>query len=80
MKYKVMGEEVLEAESLRQLAETMWQTKRFPEPSLEAWMEAQARRLREWNGKTARTDSPELFIQDLIAAGVIVPLEGMPQE
>lgn len=75
MKYKVMGEEVLEAASLRQLAETMWQTKRFPEPTLQAWMEAQARRLREWNGKSARTDSPEIFIQDLIAAGEITPFE-----
>ncbi len=75
MRYKVMGDELLEAESLRQLAEKMWQSKFNPEPTLEAWMEAQARRTLMWDGTVLRTSSPEALIEDLIAAGHIVPLE-----
>ena len=75
MRYKVMGDEQLEAESLRQLAEKMWQTKWNSEPTLEAWMEAQARRTLMWDGTVLRTSSPEALIEDLIAAGHIVPLE-----
>ena len=74
MKYRVQDGEVLEATSLRHLAELLWHTQFMPVPSLEAWMRGSAERVAKYNGTVIRTSSPEDHITDLIAAGFITPL------
>jgi hypothetical protein len=59
----------------RELAEALWREMLVPEPTLEAWMENSARRAKEWNGAAIRTSSPEDHVADLIAAGLVVPVE-----
>lgn len=59
MKFRTQDGEVLEAESLRQLAEILWQTKFIPEPTLEEWMRGSAKRAAMWDGSVIRTCSPK---------------------
>lgn len=66
---------MLEAESLRQLAEILWQTKFIPEPTLEEWMRGSAKRAAMWDGSVIRTCSPEAHVKDLIAAGFLTRIE-----
>ena len=75
MKFRTQDGEVLEAESLRQLAELLWQTKFIPEPTLEDWMRGSAKRAAMWDGSVIRTCSPEAHVEDLIAAGVLTRIE-----
>lgn len=75
MKFRTQDGEVLEAESLRQLAEILWQTKFIPEPTLEEWMRGSAKRAAMWDGSVIRTCSPEAHVEDLIAAGVLTRIE-----
>lgn len=72
MKYRTQTGELLEAASLRQLAELLWQTKFDPEPTLEEWMAGSARRAAMYNGCVIRTSSPEAHVEDLIRAGYII--------
>lgn len=71
MQYRTQDGELLEAESLRQLAEILWQSKFDPEPTLEEWMAGSARRAAMYNGSVIRTCSPEAHVEDLIRAGFI---------
>lgn len=74
MRYRTQDGELLEAASLRQLAETLWQTKFDPEPTLEQWMAGSARRAAMYDGSVIRTISPEAHVEDLIRAGFITPV------
>lgn len=76
MKYRTECGEVVEADSLRQLAEKLWQTKWLPEASLEDWMRESARRCAIYDGSVVRTSSPEEHVEDLIKIGVLTPVEG----
>ena len=75
MRYRTEAGEVLEAESLRQLAEILWQTKWDPEPTLEEWMQASAKRAAVYDGSIVRTSSPEEHVEDLIRIGVVSPVD-----
>ena len=75
MKVRTQDGEVLEAESLRQLAEILWQTKFIPEPTLEEWMRGSAKRAAMWDGSVIRTCSPEAHVKDLIAVGFLTRIE-----
>ena len=75
MKYLIETGEQLEAASLRQLAEILWQTKWNPEPTLEEWMKASAHRCAVYDGSIVRTTSPEEHVEDLIRVGVVTPME-----
>lgn len=75
MKYRTQTGELLEAASLRQLAEKLWQTKFDPEPTLEQWMAGSARRAAMYDGSVIRTISPEAHVEDLIRAGYVTPVE-----
>lgn len=71
MKYKTLNDKILEADSLRDLAEQLWQMMMVPEPTLEEWMLNSARRALEWNGAVIRTGSPEDHVEDLIEVGLL---------
>lgn len=71
MQYRTQDGELLEAESPRQLAEILWQSKFDPEPTLEEWMAGSTRRAAMYNGSVIRTCSPEAHVEDLIRAGFI---------
>lgn len=71
-RYVTLNGKTLEAESLRGIAEALWQEMLVPEPTLEAWMLGSARRAKDWNGAVIRTGSPEEHVRDLIAAGLLV--------
>lgn len=75
MKFRTQDGEVLEAESLRQLAEILWQTKFIPEPTLEEWMRGSAKRAAMWDGSVIRTCSPEAHVEDLIAVGFLTRIK-----
>lgn len=75
MKYRTEAGELLEAASLRQLAEILWQTKWNPEPTLEEWMQASARRCAVYDGSPVRVTTPEEHVEDLIRLGVVTPVE-----
>ncbi len=75
MKVRTQDGELLEAASLRQLAETLWQTKFIPEPSLEEWMRGSAKRAAMWDGSVIRTCSPEAHVEDLIRFGFLTRIE-----
>ena len=75
MKFRTQDGEVLEAESLRQLAEILWQTKFIPEPTLEEWMRGSAKRAAMWDGSVIRTSSPEAHVEDLITVGFLIRIE-----
>lgn len=75
MKFRTQDGEVLEAESLRQLAELLWQTKFIPEPTLEDWMRGSAKRAAMWDGSVIRTCSPEAHVEDLISVGFLTRIE-----
>lgn len=75
MKYRTQTGELLEAASLRQLAELLWQTKFDPEPTLEEWMAGSARRAAIYNGSVIRTSSPEAHVEDLIRSGFVTPVD-----
>ena len=75
MKVRTQDGELLEAVSLRQLAETLWQTKFIPEPSLEEWMRGSAKRAAMWDGSVIRTCSPEAHVEDLIRFGFLTRIE-----
>lgn len=74
MRYRTQDGELLEAESLRQLAEKLWQTKFIPEPTLEEWMRGSAKRAAMYDGSVIRTCSPEAHVEDLIRAGFVTPV------
>lgn len=74
MRYRTQDGELLEAVSLRQLAEMLWQTKFDPEPTLEQWMAGSARRAAIYDGSVIRTCSPEAHVEDLIRAGFVTPV------
>lgn len=74
MQYRTLDGKLLEAESLRQLAEILWQSKFDPEPTLEQWMAGSARRAAMYDGSVIRTCSPEAHVQDLIGAGYVTPV------
>lgn len=67
---------LLEAGSLQELVEQLWQLTFGPEPSIEEWMHASAHRALLWNGSHIRVNSPQNHVQDLIAYGVVEALEG----
>lgn len=71
MQYRTQDGELLEAESLRQLAEILWRSKFDPEPTLEEWMAGSAWRAAMYNGSVIRTCSPEAHVEDLIRVGFI---------
>jgi hypothetical protein len=73
LRYKTPDGKLLEAGSLRRLAEALWQEMMIPEPTLEAWMRGSAQRAKNWNGAIIRTSSPEEHVQDLIEAGILTP-------
>jgi len=75
LRYKTPDGKALEADSLRGLAEALWREMKFPEPSLEEWMQGSARRAKNWNGAIVRTSSPEDHVRDLIEAGILTPLD-----
>jgi hypothetical protein len=75
MRYKTLNGKTLEADSLRGIAEALWQLMLVPEATLKEWMEGSARRAQVWNGSVIRTSSPEEHVRDLIAAGLLTPLE-----
>ena len=75
LRYKTPDGKPLEAESLRALAEALWREMKFPDPSLEEWMRGSAARAKNWNGAVIRTTSPEEHMLDLIAAGILMPLD-----
>lgn len=75
MKYRTESGEVLEAASLRQLAEVLWQTKWIPEATLEEWMRESARRCAIYDGSVVRVTTPEEHVEDLIRLGVVTPVE-----
>ena len=75
MKFRTQDGEVLEAESLRQLAEILWQTKFIPEPTLEEWMRGSAKRAAMWDGSVIRTCSPEAHVEVLITTGFLTRIE-----
>lgn len=74
MRYRTQDGELLEAVSLRQLAEALWQSKFGPEPTLEEWMAGSARRAAMYDGSVIRTCSPEAHVEDLIRAGFVTPV------
>ena len=74
MKFRTLDGEVLEADSFRHLAEQLWQTKFIPEPTLDEWMRASAKRAAMFNGSVIRTGTPEMHIEDLIKAGFLTRL------
>lgn len=71
MQYQIQDGKLLEAASLRQLAEVLWRNKFDPEPTLEAWMAGSARRAAIFDGSVIRTCNPEAHVEDLIRAGFI---------
>lgn len=75
MRYRTMSGEMLEAESLRQLAEILWQTKWDPEPTLEEWMVGSAKRAAMYNDSVIRIVSPEAHVEDLIREGFLTLVE-----
>lgn len=75
MKVRTQVGEVLEASSLRQLAELLWQTKFIPEATIEEWVEGSARRAAQWDGSVLSTSSPEAHVEDLIRKGFLTVLE-----
>ena len=75
LRYKTPDGKPVEADSLRGLAEALWQEMFVPEPTLEEWMQGSARRAKLWNGSAIHTTSPEDHVRDLIAAGLLTPLE-----
>lgn len=76
MQYQTQDGKLLEAASLRQLAEALWQSKFDPEPTLEEWMAGSARRAAIYDGSVIRTCSPEAHVEDLIRAGYVTPVTG----
>lgn len=75
MRYRTQDGEVLEATSLQQLAEILWQTQRMPEPTMEDWMRGSARRAAIMDGSVIRTCDPVSHVEDLIRAGYIECLD-----
>lgn len=75
MKYRTLDGKVLEARDQAALGQALWQGSFLPEPTLEDWMAASARRALVYNGSQIRTDSVEHHVQDLVAAGFLTLLE-----
>lgn len=75
MKYRAMDGYELEAESLQQLAEKLWQSELVPDTSIEAWMAGSAKRAAIYNGSVISTASVEEHVRDLIRAGFVTPVE-----
>lgn len=75
MKYRAMDGYELEAESLQQLAEKLWQSMLVPDASIEAWMAGSAKRAAIYNGSVISTASVEEHVRDLIRAGFVTPVE-----
>lgn len=75
MKYCAMDGYELEAESLQQLAEKLWQSMLVPDASIEAWMAGSAKRAAIYNGSVISTASVEEHVRDLIRAGFVTPVE-----
>lgn len=76
MQYRTQDGKLLEAASLRQLAEVLWRNKFDPEPTLAEWMAGSARRAAIFDGSVIRTCSPEAHVEDLIRAGYVTPVTG----
>ena len=74
LRYKTPNGKPVAAESLRGIAEVMWREMLIPEPTLEQWMIGSAQRAKDWNGAIIRTSSPEEHVQDLIDAGILIPV------
>lgn len=75
MKYRAMDGYELEAESLQQVAEKLWQSMLNPDATLEEWMAGSARRAAIYNGSVISTASVEEHVRDLIRAGFVTPLD-----
>ena len=75
MQYVTPNREVLHAENLRQLAEKLWRSEYYQEPTIVEWMASSAREAVEINGSVLRTSSPEDHVEDLIRAGFITRIE-----
>jgi len=75
MRYQSLDGKIFEADSPRQLAEQLWQSKFIPEPTLEEWMIGSAQRAAIYNNSVIRIASPEAHVEDLIKAGFVTPLE-----
>ena len=73
-RYQTLDGKPLEAESLRGIAEALWQMMLVPPPTLEEWMQGSAKRAKDWSGAVIRTGSAEEHVRDLIEAGLLTPL------
>lgn len=71
MRYETMDGMVIEADTLAQVAEALWNSMIMPDDSLDEWMVNSAKRAAMWNGSVIRTASPEAHVEDLISAGFL---------
>ncbi len=75
MRYRYYDGFEFEADSVREIAEKLWQSKFIPEPTIEEWMVGIAKREKMWNGDVLRTSSVEDLVADMFATGRITALE-----
>lgn len=71
MKYKYYEGFEFEADSPREIAEKLWQSKFIPDETIEEWMEGMAKRAKMWDGADLRTSSIEDMVEDMFATGRI---------
>ena len=75
MKFMTVDGQVLEAESLRHLAEVIWQSSFAQADTLEEWMRGSAKRAAMFDGSVIRTESPEAHVEDLLSRGYVTRIE-----
>ena len=63
------------AEDATEVCTVLWHSMKFNlHPSLQSWMEANAKIMKGVQGAALRTDSPEHHVDDMLAAGVLKTL------
>lgn len=76
MKYRCFDGYELEAESLREVAEKLWQSRFVPEDTIEEWMRVSAERATLFvPDAKMRTTSPEEHVEDWIKYGFLKTVE-----
>lgn len=70
LQLQVKGERALYCgHTEREICETVRQHHPYPEADLQAWMDAYAFRMKNWDGSRIRTTSPQEFVEDMKRSG-----------
>ncbi len=76
MKYEFLDGYRFEANTAREVCEALWHSMKFKlEPTVEAWMQANAKVMANMRGAELRTDTCENHVADMLATGVLLQID-----